>query len=155
MSPADKLDNLKQYMSIRAALVEERNKLKARIVDIDKLLGEVITFDDSEVKKPQQPQPGTVAEQPKRFRNSTSLRNAVVKLLSERPMTKREILDRLGEIGYQFTARNPMNSLNALLYGRQPKFKVDGLYFSLPEGPPSRDLSPAPSHKKRTEPEAA
>lgn len=152
MTAADTPDVLKQYMSLRDALVEERTKLKARIANIDKLLGEAIKFEDSGV---QQPQPGTVAEPPKRVRNPISLRDAVVKLLAERPMTKKEILERLRVMGYQFTAKNPMNSLNALMYGRQVKFKVDGLYFSLPPALPSRELSPATSHKERTQPEAA
>ena len=35
------------------------------------------------------------------------------------------------KLGHKFTAKDPNNSLNTLLYGKRPKFKRQGGKFSL------------------------
>jgi hypothetical protein len=58
-----------------------------------------------------------------------SLREAVRKATSARPLTKAEILNAISKLGYRFTAKDPMNSLNVVLYTKG-QFKNDGGKFS-------------------------
>jgi hypothetical protein len=45
-------------------------------------------------------------------------------------MTKQEILSEVKRLGYRFTAKDPVNSLNTVLYGKKPKFMHEGGKFS-------------------------
>ena len=54
----------------------------------------------------------------------------MVQLTSKRAMTKQEILSEVSKLGYRFTTKDPVNSLNAVLYGKNPKFKHAGGKFS-------------------------
>ena len=54
----------------------------------------------------------------------------MLQLTSKRPMTKQEILSEVEKLGYRFIAKDPVNSLNTVLYGKKPKFKHAGGKFS-------------------------
>jgi hypothetical protein len=74
------------------------------------------------------PVPSSVAKP--RSENVFSLREAVLRVTKDRPLTKQEILTRIEKIGYRTKAKNPMTVLNPLLYGKNPKFKRDNGRFS-------------------------
>jgi hypothetical protein len=66
-----------------------------------------------------------------RFGNAISLPKAVVQVTSEHPMTKQEILEAVQKIGYRFHTKEPLKSLNPILYGDKPKFiRIDGKFSS-------------------------
>jgi len=66
-----------------------------------------------------------------RARNELSLKEAVLKVIEGKSMTKHEILDAVLGLGYVFSTDDPLNSLGVILYGKKPKFKNDHGKFSL------------------------
>jgi hypothetical protein len=64
-------------------------------------------------------------------RNQPSLASVVEQVTAKRALTKQEILDAVKRAGYVFATKDPMNSLNAMLYssGRN-RFKNVGGKFS-------------------------
>ncbi len=117
-------DTLKQFISLRKSLIrekarleQEKSKIEGRLMEIDTALGESIS----------KPSPRKIKGE--HAKNPMSLKEAVVKVTSARPMTKAEILAAVQELGYRFRGKNPKNSLNVLLYGKNPKFKsFDGRF---------------------------
>jgi hypothetical protein len=65
-----------------------------------------------------------------RRRNGLSLRAAVLQVTRSRPLTKPEILQGVQKIGYKFATKDPMNSLNAMLYAPANKFRNQNGKFS-------------------------
>jgi hypothetical protein len=59
-----------------------------------------------------------------------SLKAAVTKVLSQGPLTKPEIMEAVRKSGYKFTASNPMNSLNVVLYTKGQFKKLPGKRFA-------------------------
>ncbi len=66
-----------------------------------------------------------------RARNELSLKEAVLKVIEGKALTKHEILDAVLALGYHFSTDDPLNSLGVILYGKKPKFKNDHGKFSL------------------------
>lgn len=109
-------DALKRYVSLRDAIIAERKLLVGRLREIDGVLGAISPRGGSRT-------PGG------RVRNDMSLKEAVLKALDGKSLTKREILEAVQRMGYQFSTSDPLNSLGVVLYGRSPKFKnVDGKF---------------------------
>lgn len=117
-----KNDSLKQYVSLRDALQAERETLIARLQQIEAALGGAVTS-SAPVKGKRGPKPG------KRARNEMSLKEAVLKVTTGKSLTKDEILAGIRKLGYKFTAKDPVNSLNTVLYSKG-QFKNDGGKFS-------------------------
>lgn len=92
-------------MALRSALQQEKAKLEARLKEIRIALDGVGGSSG-----------GTNAPRTSRAENTLSLREAVAKVVQAKPLTKPEILRAVDGIGYKFTARDPMMSLNTLLY---------------------------------------
>ena len=65
-----------------------------------------------------------------RRRNGLSLRAAVVQVTKNRPLAKAEILEAVRKLGYKFATKDPMNSLNAMLYAPANKFRNQDGKFS-------------------------
>src|SRR5688500_15233276 len=106
-----KTDKLKQYITLRESLLRERSALEARLTQINRALSEGETGNGKTARAAER----RLAPS-KRTRNSLSLKAAVIKATSQQPLTKPEILAAIKKLGYRFTARNPMNSLNVVLY---------------------------------------
>ena len=122
-------DPLKAFVSIRASLEAERARLSARLVEIEGALG---TFAAAAPAKTagKSAKLAVAPASRKRAQNELSLKEAVIKALEKKPLTKAEILEGVQKVGYKFTAKNPTNSLNTLLYGKKPKFKNEDGKFS-------------------------
>jgi hypothetical protein len=105
MSDLMKTASVKQFMVLRTALQQEKAKLEARLKEIRIALDGVGNSYSTSGKAPTS-----------RAINALSLREAVAKVVAAKPLTKPEILDAVAKIGYEFTARDPMMSLNTLLY---------------------------------------
>jgi hypothetical protein len=108
-----KTDALKLYVASREALQKEKAVLEQRLSQIEAALGE---GDHSFKSHP----PRRMAGGPpvRRRRNKLSLKAAVRQVTRARPLTKEEILAAVQKLGYEFTTRNPMNSLHYVLYSK-------------------------------------
>jgi hypothetical protein len=124
-----KSDTLKQFVVLYQTLRNEKAQLESRLAEINEALGHAGAGTQSRPQVgPTSPAPRTKARH--RIENPISLPKAVLQLTSKRPMTKQEILSEVDTLGYRFTAKDPINSLNTVLYGQKPKFKHDGGKFS-------------------------
>lgn len=116
-------DALKQYTALRDAIFAEREQLIVRLREIDEALGAMGLRGRDGYYGPRTPTG--------RVRNETSLKDAVLKVIEGKSLTKHEILDAVLALGYQFSTDDPLNSLGVILYGKKPKFKNNGGKFSL------------------------
>ncbi len=134
-------DNLKEFLALREALVEEKEQLLVRLREIEAVLGEAAPPAPAKPRRGRPPGSGKAkqasADSPvgrrpqggKRIRNKISLRNAIIAATKNRALTKQEILDAVEKMGYRFNAKNPIPSLNSVLYANQ-QFKRDRGKFS-------------------------
>jgi len=116
-------DALKQYGVLRDAILAEREQLIVRLREIDEALGAMGLRGRDSYYGPRTPTG--------RVRNEMSLKDAVLKVVENKALTKHEILDAVLSLGYQFSTDDPLNSLGVILYGKKPKFKNNGGKFSL------------------------
>ena len=114
-------DLLKQYVSLRQALVKEKAELEERLTQINEVL-----------QSEGPPLPGLGlglrSRSVKRIRNKISLREAVRQVTAKKPLTKPEILDSIDNLGYKFSSDNPVNSLNAVLYANKQFKNANGRF---------------------------
>ena len=118
-----KPDGLKQYVSLRDAICAEREQLLSRLREIDEALGALGLRTRDGFYGPRTPTG--------RVRNELSLKDAVLKVIEGKALTKHEILDAVLRLGYTFSTNDPLNSLGVVLYGKNPKFKNNKGLFSL------------------------
>ena len=120
-----KPDALKKYTALRQSLLEEKKSLEARLAQIN----QVLEIESSVAVRAAAPPRSSG----RRVRNALSLRAAVLQVTKDKPLAKPEILAAIKKLGYKFTAKDPMNSLNTVLYtGRT--FKNAGGKFSPAQG---------------------
>lgn len=118
-----KLTDVNKYVALREALAKEKTALEARLAAINRALdgkGEAIAA------KPG-PKPGN-RRRGKRARNEMSMKEATVKALAGKPLTRTELLQAVMKLGYKFTAKNPLNSLSTLLYSDKSIKNTDGKF---------------------------
>ena len=120
---AMKPDALKQYVALRDSIFAEREQLITRLREIDEALGAMGLRGRDSYYGPRTPTG--------RVRNELSLKEAVMKVIEGKALTKHEILDSVLRMGYQFSTDDPLNSLGVILYGKNPKFKNEGGKFSV------------------------
>ena len=113
-----KRDSLKAYVSLRENLLKRKASLETELTQIKAALADAPGAGKAYVK----------AAPRKRAKNEMSLKEAVLAATKSKPQTKREILDAITKNGYTFTAKNPLNSLNTLLYSDKA-FKNHGGKF--------------------------
>ena len=123
-----KVDAVKQFVALRAALTTEKARLEGRLAQIDRALGQASVG--------QQPVPAakpapSFRRPPTRANNSVSLKEAVITVTKNKPLTKQEILKAIKKNGYRFTAKDPMNSLNATLYTKGNFKNANGKFSPL------------------------
>src|SRR5262245_1718871 len=83
-----KIDALKQFSKLRNALLQERSHLEQRLSQINALIGP-----ENEVKHaPTSSGRGRRGSRGRRRRGEMSLREAIIKVTSAKPLTKEEIL---------------------------------------------------------------
>ena len=141
-----KNDRLKQFVSLRAELVREKNELVGRLAEIDNALGAVAAVAASanvvapkRRGRPAGRPPGRPAAAPApapastaapavakakakgkskapRAKNALSLRDVVLAVTKAGPLPRKDILKAVRKQGYVFAAKDPLNSLSTLLY---------------------------------------
>jgi hypothetical protein len=117
-----KSDRLKEFVVLRQALLKEKAELEQRLEQLDRAL------DLNGATTPPRPSHRPAAR-PKTARNPVSLKGAVLEVTKNKGLTKSEIMAALKKIGYRFTAKDPMNFLNTVLYTGKV-FKNEGGKFS-------------------------
>jgi len=120
-----KHDVLKQFASLKKSLEQEKAQLIARLRKIEEALN------DSTSTEPSLTSARASKKGRKKAKNPMSLKKAVIKVLGKNSMSKPEILSGVKKIGYQFTGKDPMNSLSVLLYSNKSLFKNYGGKFGL------------------------
>ena len=110
-----KSDALKQYVALRETLLKEKSALEARLEQISRALD----LDGGAVER-------TAGG---RVRNPMSLKIAVTRVTKGKALNKQEILAAIKKLGYRFSAKDPINSLNTVLYTGKV-FKNQGGKFS-------------------------
>jgi hypothetical protein len=111
---------LKEFSQLRAALLKRQSELQDELAAINAALGSAPAA--SSTPKALAPKAPAQVRTPgkrgprKRAENSLSLAEAVFTVTKGKPLTKPEILLAVGELGYKFSAKSPMNSLNTFLY---------------------------------------
>lgn len=123
-------DSLKQYLQLQESLRHERTTLQARLARINEALAGTATPDvaPSAPPVPKARKPG----KSKHARNQLSLRDAMRRVAQGRPMTKPEIQAAVENLGYRFATRQPIGSINSILYGT-PKWTNESGKFSPPK----------------------
>jgi len=96
-----KVDSVQEFVALRENLLKRKAELEAELAAISEALGVPAARPSSGAPRAQ---------------NSISLKQAVLNVIKDQPMAKQEILEGVLAQGYQFSAKNPMGSLNTLLY---------------------------------------
>lgn len=110
-------DPVKQFITLRSTLTTEKERLQARLAEIQRALAAGSTPPKAAPRKRRAP-----------VRNRMSLKQAVIRVTLKRPMKKEEILRAVRKAGYRFTGKNPMNSLNVALYTKGNFRNENGLF---------------------------
>lgn len=117
-----KLTDVDKYVALREALAKEKTALEARLAAINAALeGKA----PAAAGKPG-PKPGPRSR--KRAKNEMSMKEAVVKALAAKPLSRTELLQAVLKLGYKFTAKDPLNSLSTLLYSDKSIKNTDGKF---------------------------
>ena len=117
-------DSLKDFATLRHSLETERERISARLQSINAVLGDVPSpiVKTSKLAK---------AKKDTRAKNELSLKKAIIKVTMDKALAKDEIFEAVKNLGYKFTTKKPLNSINVVLYGKKPKFKnQDGKFTS-------------------------
>ena len=153
-----KSDSLQQYVPHLESILNEKAELEKRLDEIDQIL-QLLQSKESSSSSPPSRGGAKQARAAKkvskklgartRAQNKLSLREAIQQATARKPLTKVEILEAIGKLGYKFSTSNPLNSLSSVLYGDKKEFKnVGGGRFSPIKGAgslASSSLSDAPA----------
>ena len=117
-----RIDTLKKFVSMRDTLAKEKVVLEARLAQINEALavspGPAASASKAvgESRGPATRGRGRRRAAKGRATNQLSLREAVMQVTKNKPLSRQEILDGVKKLGYQFAAKDPLNSLSTLLY---------------------------------------
>ncbi len=118
-------NSIEKYLRLRRALEAEREQLTNRLNEVNAALNAFGGAGDG-------PGKGTPSRKTTRVQNELSLKEAILRAIKGKSLSKDEVYDAILKLGYRFNTGNPLNSIGTVLYGKNPKFKnVDGK-FSLP-----------------------
>lgn len=118
---------IKQFIKLRNQITSERARITARLKEVEAALGvfQVTVAPTKVTGKKRGPKPGSK----RKVSNELSLKEAIVKAIGSKQMTREQILEGVLATGYRFRTSNPLNSLNVILYGKKPKFsRKDGKF---------------------------
>jgi hypothetical protein len=127
-------DPLQQYAKLRRQLLEEKTKLEARLNEISQVLGsEGIQTRPAATVQTQESPSKPKARRRRRYgaRNTITMREAILEALSDRPLSRKELLKAVQAIGFRFTTKNPLNSISSVLYAKGTPIKktLEGKFY--------------------------
>jgi hypothetical protein len=117
-----KLTDVNKYVALREALAKEKTALEARLAAINAAL------DGKAPAASGKPGPKPAPRSRKRAKNEMSMKEAVVKALAAKPLSRTELLQAVLKLGYKFSAKDPLNSLSTLLYSDRSIKNTDGKF---------------------------
>lgn len=129
-----KTDILKQYLTFQDALKKERAQLEQRLEQIKQALAgkdgaAAARVVAAVVRAPRGAGKVRMRKKPvKPIRNQMSLREAVIQVTKDKPLTKQEILAAIHKLGYRFATKNPLNTLSVVLYSKKQFRNQDGKF---------------------------
>ena len=145
-----KQDTLKEFTRLRSSLFEEKNQILQRLTELNQVLGP----DSAKVPDLSPASPSVSGKRRgRRTGNGLTLREAVINALSKRPLKRSELVDAIQAEGYRFNTKNPLNSIGAVLYGKNSPVEKSGDTFRYIGETPTKAIptsSSAPEPKKRT-----
>lgn len=121
-----KNSSIKKFIALRDGLLKEKNELTARLAEIEKALG--VEGEVKTEKAAKAPKAAGKRGPKRRARNELSLKEAAAKVAAGKALTKQEILDGILKLGYVFKTKDPMNSLNVVLYSGKNFKRADGKF---------------------------
>ena len=121
-----KLTDVDKYLALRESLTKEKVTLETRLAAINRALGSAVPAAIAARAKPG-PKPGS---RRKRAKNEMSMKEAAVKALAGKSLSRQDVLKAVLALGYQFSAKDPLNSISSLLYS-DPSFNNSSGKFSL------------------------
>ena len=123
-------DSLKQFTQLRESLLKRQAAVQAELKQISAALGAFGSVAPSTATPVIRAGVKTPKERGarKRAENSISLAEAVLTVTKAKPLSKPEILAAVEKLGYKFTAKSPLNSLNTLLYTNKKIKNYDGKF---------------------------
>jgi hypothetical protein len=124
-------DTLKEFATLQQSLITEKAALENRLAAINAALAVHPVPSGSEQAKPAPTKVTPKRNLSKRQENPMSLKAAILKVTGASPKTKKEIFDGVQKLGYRFGGKDPMNSINVILYSKNPKFKNQDGKFSV------------------------
>ncbi len=122
-------DPVQQYLKAREDLIKEKERLEQRLREIEAALAggpEPSAAPAPVAKKKGRPR-GSGGRG--RGKNVISLREAIRRVTWERPLTRKEILDEVVKLGYKFSTKNPINSINQVLYASKEFVNLGGKFM--------------------------
>ena len=132
-----KTDTVQQYLSIRQSLITEKAALESRLAQVSKALSGQTAAPAAPAiytgKRRGRP-PGKAKAKPgpkagrTHAKNSMSMREAVFKVLADKPLGRQEVLVAVLKLGYKFSTNNPLNSLGVVLYKDKGIKLADGKF---------------------------
>ncbi len=122
-----KNSSIKKFIALRDGLLKEKAELTARLAEIEKALG--VEGEAKTEKTAKAPKAAGTRGPKRRARNELSLKEAALKV-AVKPLTKQEILDGILKLGYVFKTKDPMNSLNVVLYSGKNFKRADGKFVA-------------------------
>ncbi len=128
-----KTDALRQYAKLRQQLLDEKSQLESRLSEINEVLGsETVAVAPTRTAPAPRGGPGRGRGRSRRGRggNALSMREAVYRALSKRPLARKELVEAVQQEGYVFSTQNPLNSIGSILYAKNSPVKNKaGKYF--------------------------
>ena len=128
-------DSLKLYFESRQAIIKERESLGKRLSEINEALGMGdAPADPARAPKAKAPEStprkkkGGRKKQSAGRKNAKSLKGVLLDVLTDQPLAKEELLEKVKATGYQFRTSNPIGSVYTALHGNPTVRKVDGKY---------------------------
>jgi hypothetical protein len=115
---------LDKFIKLRQSLLNEKAALEARLKQIEEALAGNAPV-AAPAAKPAKP---AKVKRTKRVKNPMSLRKAIIQVTTGNPMTKEGILAAIDKLGYRFASKNPINSLNSVLYAKKQFKNEDGKF---------------------------
>jgi hypothetical protein len=116
-------NRIKQYLALRESLLEDKASLEARLAQINKVLG-----GSSGGAAPKAAGATRRVRRVRRTRNPISLKAAIIRVTSAKPLKKPAILAAVYKLGYRFATKKPMATLNSVLYARRQFKNLDGRF---------------------------
>src|SRR5439155_8126690 len=120
-----KANILNQFIALRASLENEKSEIENRLKQIRDVLEQPAASVAPVVARSE-------VKPVRRIKNPMPLREAVIQVTSQKPLSRSEIVEAVKGVGYRFQTKAPLNSLNMILYSKSSGFRRENGKFIPP-----------------------